>query len=129
MPWGLLRTVYPSTDAFRGGAAALLGPTGGYLLGFLAAAMVWWLVEKRLPASAGMILGLLVCYLFGTVWYCFFYLGNTPVSFFAAVARCVLPYLVPDGLKLGLALLLTRKLKQFVYLKQSYTLSLQVLNR
>ena len=34
----------PVFSGFRGGLGALLGTTGGYILGFLALALVYWLV-------------------------------------------------------------------------------------
>ena len=105
----------PVFSGFRGGIGALLSPTGGYLLGFLALALVFWLAEKYAPLWVAMLFGLLFCYLLGTVWLSAVYLDGSRIGFAAAAAKCVLPFLIPDGLKLGLALLLTGKLKRFVY--------------
>ena len=64
----------PVFSGFRGGFQALVGPTGGYLVGFLAAALLLWATERLhrrnpWPLAACMLLGLFVCYAFGTAWY------------------------------------------------------------
>lgn len=97
----------PVFSAFRGGIGAILGPTGGYLWGFLCTALCYWAVEKigKLPAF---VLGLLVCYACGTWWYTT--LTAIPVE--AALLQTVVPYLLPDAVKLLLACRLTEKLKK-----------------
>lgn len=99
----------PVFTGFRGGIAALLGPTGGYLWGFLAGAVLYWVLEKRLPHWIAMVLSLLLCYACGTAWYFFLYAGGA--SIWAILGTCVVPYLLPDGIKLFLALTLTKQLK------------------
>lgn len=97
----------PVFAGFRGGIAVLLGPTGGYLWGFLAAALLYWLLENRLKPWANMALGMAVCYACAAAWYGLAFGG----SFWAVTALCVIPYLLPDGAKIAAALLLSRKLK------------------
>lgn len=99
----------PVFTGFRGGVSAFLDPTGGYLWGFMAGALVYWLLEKRLPVWGNLTLALAVCYGCGTVYYALAYGG----SFWAVAMVCVVPYLLPDAVKLGLALLLSRRLKKF----------------
>ena len=99
----------PVFTGFRGGISAFLDPTGGYLWGFLLAALIFWLLENRLPQWVCMSLGMAVCYACGTAWYLLAFGGG----FFPVLALCVLPYLLPDGVKIGLALLLSRRLKKF----------------
>jgi len=117
LTWLVLGAVgLPVFSGFRGGLGVLLGTTGGYLWGFLVACLVYWSVtarfgmKSRLPA---MLLGLLCCYGCGTLWYSFVYL-NGAVSILPALAQCVFPYLIPDAVKLFLALRLTHRLKRFV---------------
>ena len=100
----------PVFSGLRGGPGVLLGVTGGYLWGFLFTGLTFWLLEDwgRLPALAA---GLLVCYGCGTLWFCT-YAGEAGAS--AAIVRCVLPYLLPDIVKIAMALLLSRRLKRFV---------------
>ena len=97
----------PVFSGFRGGIGAILGPTGGYLWGFLATGLVFWLLEKW-GRPAAMIAGIIVCYACGTLWY----MTYTGGALAAVLAQTVLPYLIPDALKLVLALRLTKRLQK-----------------
>jgi len=104
----------PVFSGFRGGIGILMEATGGYLLGFLLCALVYWLVTARFGASvptmlAGCVLGLLACYAFGTFWYLLLY-AQGPTGLLPVLAGCVLPFVIPDLVKLALALLLYRRL-------------------
>ena len=100
----------PVFTGFRGGFGTLLGATGGFIWGFLAAALVYWVLEKlgRLPA---MIAGMLVCYLCGSLWFCV-YTGD--VGFVAAVMTCVVPYLIPDAVKIALAYSMSKRIRKHI---------------
>jgi len=95
---------------FAGGGAGpawLLGPTGGYLLGFvLAAALVGHLAERgwdrhMAGAALAMVVGNVVIYLTGMAW-----LTQFVGSLEKAWAAGVLPFLVGDLFKIVLAMLL-----------------------
>ena len=107
----------PVFSGFKGGLGALLGTTGGYILGFLAMPLVYWLVTallgERLPVmAAAMVLGLAVCYAFGTIWFVALYTRTSgPITAGAALGMCVVPFVIPDLVKLGLALALSRRLR------------------
>ena len=59
--------------------------------------------------------GLLLCYLFGTLWFVYVYAAEgKEIGFGAALGLCVLPYLIPDAIKLLLAFVLTRRVKKAV---------------
>ncbi|MBR4941928.1 MAG: biotin transporter BioY [Clostridia bacterium] len=107
----------PVFSGFVGGAGVFLGPTGGYILGFGAAALVFWLMGKfsadRTWATAlAMGVGLVVCYVFGTVWYAFVFAGAGAGGFASALTLCVVPYIIPDVLKTGAAVILSRGAKK-----------------
>ena len=107
----------PVFSGFRGGLGALLGPTGGYILGFLLTALLYWILEGRLHSLIPLILGLLLCYLFGTLWFVYVYAADgKEIGFGAALGLCVLPYLIPDAIKLLLAFVLARRVKKAVRL-------------
>ena len=105
----------PVFIGFRGGLEVLLGSTGGYILGFFASALVYWLVtallgERTAVKAAACLLGLGVCYAFGTAWFMVVYArANGPIGLSAALAMCVIPFLLPDAVKLALALLLAQR--------------------
>lgn len=103
----------PVFSGFRGGLGVLLGPTGGYVWGFLAMSLVYWVSERvwKKPVLS-CILGLLVCYAVGTVWYAFAYMAEG--GLFAILLQCVVPYLLPDAVKLLLAWILCRRLKRHI---------------
>lgn len=106
---------------FSGGIGVLAGPTGGYIIGFLFSALLMWAMEK-LPGKksvmqiVSIIAGLIVCYAFGTVWFVIVYgRMNGPIGFTAALASCVVPFIIPDIIKIALAYVLSRKLRKYVF--------------
>ena len=109
----------PVFSGFRGGLGALLGTTSGYLFGFLFSGLLYWLITaiKDSPASRlmAMVLGLLLCYGCGSFWYMRQYLSDSAVTLWAVLLKCVIPYLIPDLIKLALAWFFTGRLKRFVY--------------
>jgi len=110
----------PVFSKFNSGASALFGATGGYIMGFVLMALVMWGCEKLFgrktaALTVSMTLGISVCYLFGSVWYMFVYMHQTGAAgFFAALIACVVPYIVPDILKIFLALLVKKRLGKYI---------------
>lgn len=89
----------PVFAGFRGGAAALLDATGGFLWGFAAGGLGYRAVQKLGKAPA-MVLCQLICYFCGCLWFQH-WVGDTDLA--GAVLVCVVPFLIPDLLKLWLA--------------------------
>ena len=94
---------------FAGGAfgiARLVGPTGGYLVGFVAAAFVVGLLSERgwdrklWTTAVGMIIGNGIIYVAGVLWLSRF------VGWPAVLSTGVLPFLAGDALKIALATIL-----------------------
>ena len=110
----------PVFSGFTGGIGKLAGPTGGYIIGFLFSALVMWAMEKLPVKNAftqilSMILGLVVCYAFGTVWFMVVYSrANGPVGLAAVLGWCVIPFIIPDLVKIAVAFGLSKKLKKYV---------------
>lgn len=111
----------PVFSGFRGSPGALLGTTGGYIVGFLFTALTVGMAVQRkgrkLPVLVlSMAAGILLCYTFGTAWFMLVYSrGTGPISLGTALGWCVLPYLIPDGVKVVLAALLTRRLHPLIF--------------
>ena len=99
----------PVFSGFQGGFGVLLGPTGGYLWGFLLSCGVFWALEKRMPLWLNFAMALLVCYTCGTAWYAFAY---GPMPIWPILLKCVLPYLIPDAIKLVLSWVTVGKIKK-----------------
>ncbi len=120
--WLLMGAVgLPVFSNFTGGLGSLLNVTGGYLIGFLLCAVVCWGAErifgrKKWATVCSMVVGLLVCYAFGVVWFMVVYARTTTavMGLGTALVLWVLPYVIPDLVKLTLALLLTRRLAPLI---------------
>ena len=57
------------------------------------------------------VVGLAVCYLFGSVWYLYLYsAGGASADMLTVLGWCVFPFIVPDLIKLALAFALSRRL-------------------
>lgn len=120
----LLGTVgVPVFAGFSGGIGCLLGTTGGYIVGFLFSALVMWLMERLLGKkpwvlALSMVLGLLVCYAFGTVWFMQVYAKTSgAIGVWTALGWCVFPYIIPDAIKIILAMILSRRLAAAIKLR------------
>lgn len=102
----------PVFSGFSGGPAKLFGVTGGYILGYIPCVLVIGLLLKKSRDSwilqiLSMVLGVLVCYAFGTVW--FMVLRHTGLV--ESLSLCVFPFLPFDAVKIYLAWLLARYLR------------------
>lgn len=110
----------PVFAGFSGGIGNLLQSSGGYILGFLLSALIMWAMEKILGRSllvlgSSMVLGLLACYAAGTCWFAVVYGASTgPVGIGTILGWCVIPFVIPDLLKIALALVLTKRLSGMV---------------
>ena len=108
----------PVFSNYLGGAGRLLGPTGGYLVGYLPMMLLAGSAAEyafrrfggkgkkgQVPALIlqflGMALATAVLYAFGTAWYCV----QAGAGLQAALAACVLPFIPFDLMKIVLALL------------------------
>lgn len=112
----------PVFSGYGGGLAKLAGPTGGYLIGYLAMALIGGLfVEKSkgnpVVSGIGLVLGVAVSYVFGTAWFVF----QMGCELSYALAVCVYPFIAFDLAKVIVACvigaLLRKRLTQAGVLK------------
>ena len=101
----------PVFSSFRGGFQVLAGPTGGYLIGFIFLALIMGFAldhfdRKLVPTIIGMIIGMAVCYAFGTVWLT----KLLSLSFKEGLMMGVIPYLAGDAAKIIIATIVGPKL-------------------
>lgn len=94
----------PVFSGFSGGPAKLLGPTGGYLIGYLLLTRIAGRIVDKFPKNRGscllgFFLGTAACYFVGTIWLAF----QMKISLKAAVMAGVVPFLAGDAVKIGLA--------------------------
>lgn len=93
----------------KGGLAHLFGPTGGYLFGFVFAAGIVGFISHRIGYSLlgdiiAVIIGSLVIYIFGVPWL----KAMAKISWEKAFILGMVPFLVGDGIKAVVAVLLAR---------------------
>lgn len=105
----------PVFTGFKSGLAVITGPTGGYVLGFIFTAIIVGIATEKIGKKIWqcilfMAIGVLVCYLFGTIWFTIAY----KVTFISALSTCVFPFLLPDAVKIIVASILVNRLKKFI---------------
>ena len=105
----------PVFSSFRGGLQVLAGPTGGYLIGFIFLALIMGFAldhfdRKLVPTIIGMIIGMAICYIFGTAWLA----GQLGMSFVAALGIGVIPYLPGDTAKIIIAIIAGPQIRKTV---------------
>ncbi len=110
----------PVFAGFSGGFGIIIGPTGGYIVAFILMGLLYWLLEvlfgtKLYIRIIAMLAGLLVCYAFGTAWFMVVYARQTgPMSLGAALGSCVVPFIIPDLIKMALAILISSRVGKYL---------------
>lgn len=105
----LLGTVgLPVFSGFTGGLQAVTGITGGYIIGYIPCALITGLLcgrygNKKFVYPVSMAAGTLACYACGTVWFMF----QQKCTFTAALAACVVPFILGDIIKIAAASLIS----------------------
>ena len=94
----------------------LFGATGGYIIGFLPCVYIVGLLcekTKKRPVLTGrsMLPGLLCDYIIGAMWYAFVFLKGEQ-GFLVAITTGILPFIIPDVLKIVLASLIAIRLQK-----------------
>ena len=103
----------PVFSGYAGGPQKLLGPTGGYIIGFLPMILIMgWFVRRyesnRVMCIVGTEAATWVLYLLGTLWLAV----STGMGFSAALAAGVIPFILPDFAKICAATFLAPEIKK-----------------
>ncbi len=124
----------PVFTGFKNFYALLGSASAGYAIGFLFTALLTGFVSDNLHKigdksknktlgqilqlvvlAFAMIIGVAICYTFGTLWYMTIYKESvTTDNLQLALTYCVYPFIVPDLVKIVIAAILVNRLKRFV---------------
>ena len=118
----------PVFAGFKGGVAAFAGPTGGFLIGFVFAALLYWLLEKLIFrrfmtttvktwvfGAVNSVLFEIIMYTIGVIWFMTVYAAQTgPVGLMTVMSWCVFPFIIPDVIKLVFAVIIGEKAGKLV---------------
>ena len=104
------------------GPSILLGPTGGYIIGYLAAAAVSGFITSHFghrfsTLCIGMGIGTILCYTIGTIWFIII----TKTGMLQSLSICVIPFLPGDVIKIILAAILAKRLYPVLLPKMYFT--------
>ena len=103
----------PVFAGFGSGPAVLFGKTGGYILGYILCALIVGALSRKFAFSfknlcLEMLLGVAVCYAFGTIWF----MVLTGMNLATSMSYCVIPFLPGDAVKILLAAFLALRLRK-----------------
>ena len=109
----------PVFAGFNGGFTALIGASGGFLLGFIPAVVIISVFKSSYKKSdifyaITMVLSLLICYAFGCLWYMFVFCYDSTPSLFYTLSVCIFPFILFDIIKIFSALLIRKKLAPYI---------------
>jgi len=103
----------PVFSYFTGGPAKLLGPTGGYLIGFIFLALIVGFFADKYPGKVhmyivGMVLGMIITYALETGWLAF----QANLTFEDALFAGVIPFIPGDIIKMIIAVIIGPAIKK-----------------
>ena len=105
----------PVFSSFGGGIGYLMGASGGFIIGFAVAAALFLVLElafgkgkKRFLIYA--VSGQAAIYISGALWFSLVFGGAESLG--AVLIACVIPYLIPDAMKLAVSYFISARLKK-----------------
>ena len=110
----------PVFSGFEGGFQKLIGPTGGFLIGYILCALTIGLIihkhaKKKWLYPVAMVAGTVVLYAFGTAWFMY----SLQYTMAAALMACVVPFLLGDAIKIILASIIAPQLRKVIQKQQT----------
>ena len=107
----------PVFAGFSGGFGILVGPTGGYIIGFICMGLAYYgfgMAMNDRFEIVRMVIGLALCYAFGTAWFMLTFARANGYSVFASLMMCVVPFIIPDLAKMLIAVKVGERVKKAV---------------
>jgi hypothetical protein len=106
----------PVFSGFSAGIGVLWGANGGFLFGFLISALIYTLLEKmHINRLISAFISMLFCYISGSLWFFAVYSESKGTgSLMSAFLVCVVPFIIPDIIKILLALYISKRLKKHI---------------
>ncbi len=108
----------PVFSGFSGGVGKLFEPAGAFIIGFIVAAIVYFLCErvssKGKLSNARAFLSLLALYVTAAVWIYVLLGGGGPIQFLMIFPYFILSFVIPDLVKISLAEVLSARLKKHI---------------
>lgn len=105
----------PVFASFKGGIGVLFDATGGFIWGFIPAVICFTaffkITKSRLISS---VTAMLMFYICGCIWYTRLYFGGTANGFASAFTVCVLPFIIPDAIKIILGFYVGKRIKKLI---------------
>ena len=112
----------PIFSSFGSGPSVIFGATGGYILSYpIMAAIISTIAQKNKKHRKTMLLlsyiiSLIVCHLLGSIWYC----AVTQIPFKKAFMVTILPFIIPDFVKIFAAIITVSAAEKSVF-KRSFS--------
>ena len=108
----------PVFSGFTGGIGHLFDATGGFIFGFLIAALSFWLITFLLPNRelfkiTAAAISLVLLYASGVLWYSLVYLGSVS-SIPNMIFVCAVYFLLPDAVKIAIAYAVSSRLLRII---------------
>ena len=110
----------PVFAGFTGGMGIILGNTGGYIIGFIFIGLIYSMLTKLLGKKAeieiaALLIGLMICYAFGTVWFMYVYMKDAgAVGLVTVLTWCVFPFIIPDLVKMLIAFVIAKRIRPVI---------------
>lgn len=108
----------PVFSGFTGGIGALAGPTAGFIWGFLLGVPAYALSQRyfgknKCSLYIGYIIYIILHYLPGLLWYCIFTFGGMSLAkLISSFTVTVLPFIIPDAVKMLMAVFTVKRMKK-----------------
>ncbi len=107
----------PVFHSFQGGFGVLIGSTGGFIIGLFFSAIIIGVFNFKQAKSLirliiSLCIGQVAVYICGVLWFVFVY-GNS-ASFGAVLLTTVVPFIIPDILKIFLSAVISTRVSKYV---------------